>query len=617
MKHKLFATLLALFIFILPVLPGGIQAAAEPTYTLSSTVSTLELNELNQEWTVTLTGVNVVNLYGFHSELEFDTSKLRFKGARALQGDGFPMSPSVAGNVVTYAYTKTGMNTPGQSGSFALASYTFEAIASGTASVKLSRLLPVIKVGSQTAPSQEIVGGNTVSVTVNQSSGTGGTPPPTPSGPPGSSDTPSNTNASPQSPGVSATKEGVQINTPAPTNSRTADGKEVAVVSIDLSSFSSAIQMLQSSGSEVKNISIVITGQGGAGKVEMPGTSLSDAGKAAPNAVVSVKYDTFTYSLPVQALDVPKLAQQLGSDIKDVKISVVIEKVSGSSAQQVNSSAEKSGLKLLSDAIDFGLVAEGNGKTVNVTDFGTTYISRSVELPAGIDIMKATGVIYNPTTGELTFVPTLFQTIDGKLVATIMRTGNSIYTVAQSSKTFADLQGHWAKDDVQLLASKLLINGRTEQTFVPEGQITRAEFATLLAKGLGLTEDKTARFKDVTSTDWYAGVVGAAAKAGLVDGLGDGSFAPNANITREQMAAMISRALSMAGKLKKADAKQLEAFTDREAISSWAKDAVAQAVEAGIMNGKSASVFDSSSNATRAEAAVVLKRMLQYAKFIN
>ncbi|MCZ8512676.1 S-layer homology domain-containing protein [Paenibacillus filicis] len=208
-------------------------------------------------------------------------------------------------------------------------------------------------------------------------------------------------------------------------------------------------------------------------------------------------------------------------------------------------------------------------------------------------------------------------TINGTIEVTIKRPGNSIYAVVQSSKTFDDLKGHWAKSDIELLASKLVVNGTTAETFAPDTRITRAEFAALLVRAAGLTEAAVTDFSDVQSTDWFAGAVGAASKAGLIEGTGEGKFQPNATITREQKAVMIFRAMKLAGKQSDTDAKKLNAFKDSSTLSSWSKDAVAGAVNAGIVSGVTDSTFVPAGQATRAEAAVMLKRLLKFVEFIN
>ncbi|WP_434006915.1 S-layer homology domain-containing protein [Paenibacillus konkukensis] len=157
----------------------------------------------------------------------------------------------------------------------------------------------------------------------------------------------------------------------------------------------------------------------------------------------------------------------------------------------------------------------------------------------------------------------------------------------------------------------------TDSSFAPQRDITRAEFAALLVRALGLTETASAKFSDVQPGDWFAGAVGAASQAGLVDGFENGSFQPEASITREQMAVMIARAMNAAGKRADGSLASLSRFADAQSIGSWAREAVAQAVNAGIINGVTADDFAPSAEASRAEAAVMLKRMLQYERLID
>ncbi|MCR8635711.1 S-layer homology domain-containing protein [Paenibacillus radicis (ex Xue et al. 2023)] len=598
-RLKLWITSLALLIMTMPVLPAYIFASGDPTYSL--TLSTPSV-EMNRELTVTVQGQNAVDLYGYEVVLQFDNQKLSYKEA-STGTSGFSVKPELSGNSIRLAQSKVGQ-IAGDNGNVNLASVTFNTVAVGAAEIKLSK---VIAVSSQT---KETFWSESAAASVNitspqhsssKSSGGGG----------------SGGTASPSQPTVGASQSGALITVKETTKSKTDTGKELTVASISKDSLSEAIKQLQTNTSSTNNITVEMSNQGSAVKVELPASSLAEIATLPKDTVIVVKSDAVTYYLPVKVVDISKAAQALGADAKDVTISIVIEKVSGTDAQKVADTAGQSGLRLLTGAVDFSITAQGNGKTVSINEFKGAYLPRNIEVPAGTDPTKATGVLYNPETGEMTFVPTLFQTVDGKTIATIQRQGNSIYAIVESNKSFNDLNGHWAKEDVQILVSKLLVNGRTETTFVPQGDITRAEFATLLVKGLGLTEDKSSKFKDVSASDWYAGFVGAASKAGLVDGLSADTFAPNANITREQMAALISRAINLVGKQKAVDAKKVDVFKDQAAISAWAKESIAQTIDAKIMNGKSADMFDPSANSTRAESAVVLKRLLQYISFIN
>ncbi|WP_236291997.1 S-layer homology domain-containing protein [Paenibacillus allorhizoplanae] len=412
---------------------------------------------------------------------------------------------------------------------------------------------------------------------------------------------------------LTSNEDGVQVVIP-PVN-QTINGKVVAVVTVDGGTLGKAFDALKSN--ESKKITIDVKSNEGTAKVQMDAKALSSGLVNAPDTVLSIKSNDVTYDLPAKSLDLANIATALGTDVSHVKINISIEKVTGPTAELINTKAKQAGLTLLSGAVDFTITAEGNEKTVKVDNFGNTYVPRTITLVKTVDSNQLTAVLFNPETGEMSFVPAIVTTVNGKAEVTIKRQGNSIYTVVQASKTFDDVKGHWAKNEIELLASKLVIKGTSDTTFGPNNHITRAEFAALLVRSLGLKEEASTRFKDVPANSWFAGTAGASAKAGLIEGFEDNTFRPNERITREQMAVMITRAMTFAGKSATVDLKQLDKFTDSMGLSSWSKDAVARAVSAGIVNGVTETEFVPAAPATRAESAVMLKRFLQFVQFIN
>ncbi|WP_424767687.1 S-layer homology domain-containing protein [Paenibacillus sp. sgz302251] len=347
---------------------------------------------------------------------------------------------------------------------------------------------------------------------------------------------------------------------------------------------------------------------------------LAAAAANAPNTVISFQTNDGEYSMPIRIMDYAALAQSLGTTIAGLKIQIKIANAETAINASINASAQQMAASQVGSAIEYSLYAAGNGQTVEINNFGTTYVERSIvrAIPTGAD--TATVVLYEPDTGEFSFVPAVFaEQADGTYTITFKRNGNSIYTLLSSTKTFSDVNMHWAKEDIELLASKLVVNGVSDTSFAPNNNITRAEFAALLVRSLGLKANASAAaFQDVRSSDWFAGAVGAAVEAKLVAGFNDNSFKPNAPITREQMAVMVSNAIRAAGKTADASASDaLSKFNDQASISSWAQAAVAQAVEANIITGMTDATFVPSANASRAQAVVMLKRLLQYSDFIN
>lgn len=392
------------------------------------------------------------------------------------------------------------------------------------------------------------------------------------------------------------------------------DGKSIATVTIGVDTWTKALDMIKNKEPKDQTIVIQVISTEAVAKVEFPASAIQ-AGAAA--AALSIRSNGVTYNLPLHVLDVDGISKTLGTDAANVTFSITIEKGSAAASEQLTAKMKELGITLLSSPVEFNIVAEGNGKKLTVKDFGSTYVARILTLDQSFDPNQATAVMVDPVTGELTFVPAIFNKMNGQTEVTIKRTGNSWYTVVQSSQTFDDVKGHWAKADMELLASKLVIKGVADRSFAPNSPITRAEFAALLVRALGLNEETSTKFSDVPTNSWYAGAVSASVKANLIEGYDDASFKPNERITREQMAVMITRAMKFAGKTTATDLKQLDKFKDNTGLSVWSKEAVAAAVSAGIVNGATETSFAPQAQATRAEAAVMLKRLLQFVQFMN
>lgn len=390
-----------------------------------------------------------------------------------------------------------------------------------------------------------------------------------------------------------------------PSNTTNSDG------SINVTNGQVDATTLKNAFASKSEVTLIVKGE----TVTIPASALVDAAKKS-DSKLTIKGDNGTYVLPLSLLNLDALAKELGVAVADLKITVNIKKLSGDAAKPVSDAVKALGGKALADAVDFSITVEGkDGKKVTISSFND-YVKRSIPLTSTPGA-NATGVLYDPTTGTFSFVPATFSNNE----ATFFRTGNSVYTVIETSKTFSDIAGHWAKKDIELLASKLIVNGVTDTTFEADRNITRAEFAALVVRALGLSPvASAAKFSDVKSADWYAGVVGAAAQAGIVNGYEDGSFHPNAQITREELAAMVVRAYEFAdGKIaidQAAITKALSNYSDSNKIV-WGQKEVAVALTTGLVNGMTDTTLGTSSEATRAQAVTMLTRLLAKAKFVD
>ena len=388
------------------------------------------------------------------------------------------------------------------------------------------------------------------------------------------------------------------------------NGRTVASVTVDADALLEAAEALKQQGTEAKELIVDVQSDQPIVNVSVPARALAAVGETLEGAILTVKAGNVQYRLPADLIDVDEIAEQLGVSPENLQLTVSIEKITGSDAEAIAAIVASEGGQVIGDAYAFRLTAVSGDQRLEISDFGTRYVTRTITLPQAVS-GGATAVVVDPATGEMTFVPALFERDGASTTVIIKRTGNSIYAVVQLNKTFADIQGHWAQADIERLASKMLVKGVSADRFAPERAVTRAEFAALLVRMLGLTEtDGAPAFRDVRGTDWYAGAVATAAAAGLIEGYADGTFRPNAPITREQMAVLAKRAIDFVGAKRAAGASEaLRRFADAAAISDWAQNAAAVVVSEGIMNGVSQDVFAPQAHVTRAQAAVMLKRL--------
>ena len=186
-------------------------------------------------------------------------------------------------------------------------------------------------------------------------------------------------------------------------------------------------------------------------------------------------------------------------------------------------------------------------------------------------------------------------------------------SIVSSQTGFADMSGHWAENDVIYLQRKNIILS-SSGNFLPENNITRAEFAVYITRILSLKSDDSAagKFTDLNSDAYYYQAVISAASAGLINGKTENTFAPNEAITRQEMAALMLRALNKVNKVPVDYDNALDNFGDRSRVSDWAQSSCAAIVKAGLIVGKQNNCFCPQDTTTRAEAVVILARLYRY-----
>jgi len=340
-------------------------------------------------------------------------------------------------------------------------------------------------------------------------------------------------------------------------------------------------------------------------------------------AVLAIQTDRATYTLPAAQIKIDDVSREIGKEValQDIKISVTIAASPAEKAQQVQAAATGGNMSVVASPVDFEVQASYGDKQVEVSQFNN-YVEREIAIPDGVDPAKITTGVVADGNGNLVHVPTKITQQDGKYYAQIHSLTNSTYAVVWHPQTFADVEQHWAKREVNDLASRLIVQGATDDTFAPEQTITRAEFTAILLRALGLHSDKAGTqvgFSDVSAGDWFRQSVTAAASYGLINGYEDGTFQPNASITRAEAMVMIARASGLAQLPPAAAAEQaalLGNFSDSASVGGWARGAAASAIKLGIVQGADGKLMPAQA-ITRAQTAVMVRRLLVEADLIN
>lgn len=191
--------------------------------------------------------------------------------------------------------------------------------------------------------------------------------------------------------------------------------------------------------------------------------------------------------------------------------------------------------------------------------------------------------------------------------------GNSLYRIG-SVPVFYDIGGHPDRTAIESLVGKKIINGMGDGSFQPDKTMTRAEFATIVVKALGLETGATDEFSDVLPGDWHAPFVGAAYRAGIVNGMGDGTFCPGKTISRQEAATMVARAARYCGlDVDSADAAVLAQYADGASVADWAGKTMAFCLSEGLFDADGGNTAAPLRDILRCEVARSVYRLLNAA----
>lgn len=193
------------------------------------------------------------------------------------------------------------------------------------------------------------------------------------------------------------------------------------------------------------------------------------------------------------------------------------------------------------------------------------------------------------------------------ILCLIMAIGNFAYAeeVQLISAKAKDYEGHWAQETIQKWMDAGKVSGYPDGSYKPDANVTRAEFVKLVNGIIDFNKKATVTYKDVPTSEWYYDYVGVAQEIGYISGYSVDKFGPNDYITREQAASILSRIQYLGNNESGA-----EKFADNSKISSWAKSSVGAASEAGFISGYNDGSFKPLNKLTRAEALTMIDNVL-------
>lgn len=339
-------------------------------------------------------------------------------------------------------------------------------------------------------------------------------------------------------------------------------------------------------------------------QVILPGNAFEALGQ---NRLV-IETDTFAVELPADLLKQWSDKAAI-TETTDSQVEININRLPSSEAEKRLGELRDdhhAAIKLSGEIIDLSLIMVAkDGQRTSLSPFHPPMTIRA-QVDSALN-PNLVGLYYMTEDGTFEYVGGSY--IEGEWVADIHRAGT--YAVLEFKKRFIDIQpSHWAKDAIEELAAKQMITGTSSTTFEPDRSVTRAEFTALLVRALNLTQAGVLTFTDVEKGAWYEEPISIAVQSGIANGKSATVFDPNGDITRQEMVTMLMRAYKISKGVEWPDSME-SGFTDESNVSPWALEYVRAAAALHLIEGREQGKFIPDGISTRAEAAMLLKRLLQ------
>ncbi|MCM3629825.1 S-layer homology domain-containing protein [Paenibacillus glycanilyticus] len=562
------------------ILLGGFSFAADVAYAAPSYTLSVSNNEpvTGREVRVQVIGQELSDVYATELQATFDTDHLRFKSASSDRFD-YAVAPAVKGSQIVLAFTKVGPIS-GESGTVVLAEMVFEATALGSGTVELKKVKTVDSAMNVADHDANAIASLKVVAAPND---------PGPGTNPGS-----NGGSGGDTPAVITEEGGKIVIKPTPK----VDGSTGRVAwKIDESTWLKAVAKATAAGGGLKKIQLALTAvpDSTSHALELPAVAFSASAEvvqieiSTPLSTVTVPSNMFLggklssgdIEFLIQEANIGGLDEKLRAKIGDRP---VIDLSVRSGGQEISWSNPNAPATI---SIPYSPTAEEKANPEHITVWSIDGQGNAIAVPSGR---------YDAATGSVLLQATHF----GK------------FAVVFVQKTFDDLgKFAWANSAIEVMASKGIVSGVSATEYRPGASVSRADFALLLVRTMGLQGAKGEAFSDVSDNAYYAEAVAVLRGMGIATGTGDNLFRPNDAISRQDMMVLIAKALSYVKKAVPAPAEPLSGFTDAGSIAGYAKDSVAGLIHAGLVTGANQSI-NPNAWTTRAETAVLMHRLYNY-----
>ncbi|MGF7184915.1 putative repeat protein (TIGR02543 family) [Desulfitispora alkaliphila] len=328
---------------------------------------------------------------------------------------------------------------------------------------------------------------------------------------------------------------------------------------------------------------------------------------------VSVNRNNIQYNIPAKELAIETVAEKLGVSVlqlRAIEVAVQMSTIDDEVVQKYEEMARQRHNELIVSPVEFNIIAratkeDGSVETVSINRFNS-FVERVLEIPGDVELSKiTTGVVFDAD-GYYSHIPTEVFEKDGRLQAKLNSLTNSTYSVIWNPTTVDTVKDHWSEKAVNDMAARLIILDVDD--FMPNKAINRGEFAAYIVRALGL-------YRGEHLLEGEKGIA-IANEWGIVNGYPDGTFRPNATITREEAMTMYARAMDIVG-LAELDNNRIAQFKDANELAPWAYDAARKTLSAGVFNGRTEDLIAPKGTFTHAEAATAIRNLLVEATLIN